>query len=140
MAKIKTHKASAKRYTITKGGVAEISLVNVYGRDTGSLAVEKVFVDQNNNPLAKELYDALTIKAVATAKNDPTLSFTFTLNKDNQFKATVNEIPTGKYELKEEVTGVVPGYTLAKSQFTPATVTVSNNAAAAAVVLKKKED
>ena len=69
----------------------------------------------------------------ATSAKDATITGTVTLNAANNFSGSISNLPIGEYTLREEINGVIAGYTFAKAQFTPSTATVTDGNTAVAV-------
>ena len=93
---------------ITKNGTALITLTNVYGRDLGSLKVEKVF-GNGSHLTQKDFEDKnLSITITVTGAN---FKEEITLNKTNGWSKILTDLPTGQYQVTEGDASV-PGYTL----------------------------
>ncbi|MBQ4074213.1 MAG: Cna B-type domain-containing protein [Clostridia bacterium] len=131
-------KFNPKRVTVTNGAaaVASSTLTNTYTRDTGSITVEKQF--DANSALSKDDFEAdnLSILVTLAYTADPDQVYEVTLNKDNGWRKTVSDLPTGQYQITE--TAQVDGYglttTITGAQVTGSVVTLEKDAAVSVII------
>jgi len=96
--------------TVTETAVASSVLTNTYTRDLGSLTIQKLFGE--NSDLTQEDFNEknLSIQFTVTSQNDPAFREEFTFNKANGWIKTLNNLPTGYYQVTESAN--VEDYTL----------------------------
>jgi len=90
----------------------EVKVINTYTEiiPTGSLTIEQHFSDDSEIK-EEDLPGTVEFKVIVTGEND--YSKEVTLNKENNWKVTLTELPLGKYSVQEVVKGAeVEGYTL----------------------------
>lgn len=129
---------SPNRVTVTNGAaaVASSTLTNTCTRDTGSITVEKQF--DANSALSKDDFEAdnLSILVTLAYTADPDQVYEVTLNKDNGWRKTVSDLPTGQYQITE--TAQVDGYglttTITGAQVTGSVVTLEKDAAVSVII------
>ena len=115
--------------TVTEDANAVVTakLTNVYKQLLGGLQISKAFQDEAGVALHAEQYKNVSVVVTATSVKDAAVTGTVTLNAANNFSGSISNLPVGEYTLREEINGVIAGYTFAKAQFTPGTATVTDS-------------
>lgn len=131
---------NANTVNITKGATVAVTATNTYTKVEGGLTISKAFNFQyNGNATAAPAPTPtlIQVEVAPAASNGPTVSMTpfpVDLTANNNWSATVTNLPVGDYTVTEKTDGAqINGWTLTTPA--PTTVTVASNTTAPSVMI-----